>query len=250
LIKAITFDYWGTLYHGASGRSLRMIRLVDVLRSNGYTFDHEALDDADRVAWTEWERAWREDFRTLSAHDWLALMLGRLNVKLPPPDFDALATYFNEAIFEIEPPMHLVDGAGDAVRRLSQRYRLGVISDTGLSSGRTLRRFLERDGLLDYFACLLFSDETGVSKPHPDAFRRALDCLGAPPAEAVHIGDLTRTDIAGAKAFGMRAVRFTGSVEDADRSTAPDATVGNFADFERLIQAWDGNDEGRRTKDG
>ena len=240
MIKAITFDFWSTLYHGAGARHLRMKRLDEVLRAHGYAFDQPALDEADRVAWVEWERVWRDEFRTLSAADWLRLMLNYLDATLPPDAFDGLANYFNESIHEIDPPLRLVDGAAGAVRRLAQRYRLGVISDTGLSDGRTLRAFLERDGLIDYFACLSFSDETGVSKPHPDAFRRALECLGALPAEAVHLGDLTRTDIAGARAIGMRAVRFTGSNDDPDRSIAPDAAIGTYAEFERLIEAWDG----------
>jgi putative hydrolase of the HAD superfamily len=92
--------------------------------------------------------------------------------------------------------------------------------------------------LTSHFTCLSFSDETGVSKPHPDAFLRTLACLDAQPAEAVHIGDLTRTDIAGAKGVGMHAVRFTGSNDDPDSSVAPDATVSTYADFELLIELW------------
>ncbi len=243
-IRAITFDYWGTLYHAVSGRALRMQRLIEVLRAHGYTFGQQALDAADGVAVTEWERAWREEYRTLSARDWLRLMLDHLGAALPPADLDALATYFNEVILEVDPPVQLVDGVGQTVRRWARRYRLGLISDTGLSDGRTLRTFLERDGILDCFACLSFSDELGVSKPHPDVFRRTLDCLGAQPAESVHIGDLTRTDIVGAKGIGMRAVRFTGSHDDPDRSTKPDATVSTYADFQLLIQHWDTKNEG------
>jgi len=200
----------------------------------------ERVDAADRVAWVEWERAWREDFRTLSSHDWLTLMFAHLGVTLPQSDLDALAHYFNIAILHVDPPLSLIEGAGDAVQRLARRYPLGIISDTGLSDGRTLRRFLERDGLLERFACLTFSDEVGRCKPHPDVFRRTLDCLGARPGEAVHIGDLTRTDIAGAKGVGMRAVRMTAANDDPDASVRPDATIDSFADFERLIQMWDG----------
>jgi putative hydrolase of the HAD superfamily len=238
-IQAITFDYWGTLYQGLSARPLRMQRLVQVLGAHGYEFDEPALDEADRVAWQAWERVWRHEYRTLGSPEWLGLMLGHLNVTLPQPELDALADYFNSCIVESDPPIQLIDGVSDAVRRLSRRYRLGVISDTGLSTGRVLRHFLERDGVLDRFACLSFSDELGVSKPHPDAFRRTLACLNAQPERAVHIGDLTRTDIAGAKAISMRAVRFTGVNDDPDRSAAPDATVSTFADFELLIEAWD-----------
>lgn len=238
-IRAITFDYWGTLYHGTGSRSGRMERLIEVLRTHNFLFDQLALDDADRIAWMEWERTWREAHRTLSSHDWLRLMLDHLGAALPQAVFETLAREWDEMILQADPPLQLITGAGDAVRRLSQRYRLGIISDTGLSSGRTLRRFLERDELAGHFTCLSFSDETGVSKPHPEAFLRTLACLGARPEEAVHIGDLTRTDIAGAKAVGMRAVRFTGSNDDPDLSVTPDAILSTYPDFEMLIEMWD-----------
>ncbi len=46
-------------------------------------------------------------------------------------------------------------------------------------------------------------------------FRHALDGLGGvDPTEAAHVGDLRRTDIAGARAAGMVAVRYTGVADD------------------------------------
>lgn len=238
MIAAITFDFWGTLYYATGARHLRIQRMSEVLRAHGYDVNHERLDAAERVAWDTWDRVWREEFRTLSSNEWLRLMIDHLDVTLPPAEVDALADYFGEVVLEMDPPLRVVDGMLDAVHRLSRRYPLGLISDTGLSSGNVLRRFLERDAILDCFTCLSFSDETGVSKPHPDAFRRTLDCLGARPEQAVHLGDLTRTDIAGAKAVGMRVVRFTGANDDTDRSIEPDATVSTYADFERLIEEW------------
>jgi putative hydrolase of the HAD superfamily len=244
MIKALTFDFWGTLYHGSmSARPLRMKRMNEVLGMHGHAISQEALDNAERVAWDTWDRVWREEYRTLPSNDWLRLMLEQMRVTLPPGEVDALAAYFGESVLDLEPPLQMVDGMRDVVRRLSERYPLGIISDTGLSSGAVLRRFLERDEILDCFACLSFSDETGVSKPHPDAFLRTLECLGAAPAEAVHLGDLTRTDIAGAKAVGMRAVKFTGANDDADRSALPDATLSTYADFESLIQTWETQDD-------
>ena len=84
---------------------------------------------------------------------------------------------------------------------------LGVISDTGLTPGRILTTFMERDGVLDYFGALTFSDETGFPKPHPQMFLRTLARLGVPPREAAHVGDMPRTDVAGAQALGMLSVR-------------------------------------------
>jgi FMN phosphatase YigB (HAD superfamily) len=55
----------------------------------------------------------------------------------------------------------------------------------------------------------------GVYKPDAAIFR---DCLAGlsvdDPVGVVHVGDLRRTDVAGARALGMATVRFRGVVED------------------------------------
>jgi FMN phosphatase YigB (HAD superfamily) len=46
-------------------------------------------------------------------------------------------------------------------------------------------------------------------------FADALEGLGGiDPARAAHVGDLRRTDIVGARAFGMVSVRYRGSNDD------------------------------------
>ena len=43
--------------------------------------------------------------------------------------------------------------------------------------------------------------------PRPEPFRAALAALGVAPGEAIHVGDIERTDVRGALAVGMRAIR-------------------------------------------
>jgi RimJ/RimL family protein N-acetyltransferase len=77
----------------------------------------------------------------------------------------------------------------------------------------------------------------GVSKPHTRIFQLTLDRLGAQPHEAVHVGDLTHSDIAGAKAIGMYAVRLTANYDDANRSVEADAVVNSYAEFEAWLKS-------------
>jgi FMN phosphatase YigB (HAD superfamily) len=61
-----------------------------------------------------------------------------------------------------------------------------------------------------------------VYKPDPAIFARALTSLGDVPADrALHVGDLKRTDVAGARAFGMKSVRYRGANDDTE--DLPDA---------------------------
>jgi putative hydrolase of the HAD superfamily len=236
MIRAITFDFWNTLYRAAAyARPLRTRFLFDIFARNQIDVTPDQVDEADEVARNEWNRIWREDYRTPSAAEWVQWMLEALMIQLPQDDFNALARYFDRSLLEADPGPTLLDGAADAVRRLARHYRLGVISDAGLSAGRTLREFLIRDQLIDCFAHLTFSDELGMAKPHARAFLSTLDHLQAKPHEAVHVGDLTRSDIAGAKSVGMKTVRIAAVYDDADRSVAPDAVVYSFREFEKWL---------------
>lgn len=56
------------------------------------------------------------------------------------------------------------------------------------------------------FASIVVSGEHGVAKPDPSVFRIALGELGVAPEDAVHVGDDPVSDVAGARAAGIRAV--------------------------------------------
>jgi len=104
----------------------------------------------------------------------------------------------------------IIPDVKDALKALSQDFKLAIISDTGFSPGEILKVLLRDNDILDYFSAFSFSDETGVSKPHDKAFRKIFDELGFEPHNAIHIGDIEDTDIRGAKALGMYAIRFSG----------------------------------------
>jgi FMN hydrolase / 5-amino-6-(5-phospho-D-ribitylamino)uracil phosphatase len=236
MIKAITFDFWNTLYKAAAyAHPLRRRFLFELFAQHQIDVSLEQVDAAEDVARQTWNKAWRDEYRTPSAAEWVRVMLNELLIDLPPADFDALALCYDRSLLDANPGPTLIDGAAETIRRLARHYRLGVISDSGLSTGKTLREFLIRDNLIDCFTQLSFSDEVGVSKPHPRIFHYTLERLGAQPHEAVHIGDLTRSDITGAKGVGMRAIRLTANYDDADRSVEPDAVIGSYAELEQWL---------------
>jgi putative hydrolase of the HAD superfamily len=125
----------------------------------------------------------------------------------------------------------------EALAALSERgIRLGIICDVGFTPSPVLLRHLERHGLLEYFDHWSFSDEVGVYKPHPRIFQHALAGLGGfEPGRCVHVGDRRRTDVAGAQALGMRAVRITSVFEDEpDQGPSGDVVISSYKE---LLQA-------------
>lgn len=98
-----------------------------------------------------------------------------------------------------------VPGAPEAVRRLGERARIGVVTNNTLAEQRDKLEFLGLDRRVDF---LVASAEVGVAKPDVRIFREALARAGTPAAETVMIGDAWESDILGARAAGIRAVWF------------------------------------------
>jgi len=144
VLKAITFDFWNTLYKAAPyAFALRRKFLYELFAKHHIDVDVEQVNAAEEVARNEWNRVWREEYRTPPAADWVRWMLDELLIQLPSEDFDALADYFDRSLLDVDPGPTLIDGAAETVRRLAQHYKLGVISDSGLSTGKTLRRSIQ-----------------------------------------------------------------------------------------------------------
>jgi HAD superfamily hydrolase (TIGR01509 family) len=65
---------------------------------------------------------------------------------------------------------------------------------------------LEEWGLTDAFTAIISSASCGYYKSHEGIYRCALDALGTPPEQTVHIGDSYRYDVEAAHRLGMRTV--------------------------------------------
>src|SRR5512147_1809237 len=133
MLKAITFDYWNTLYKApAYAHPLRRRFLFELFAKHQMDVSLEQVDAAEDVARRTWNKAWREEYRTPSAAEWVRVMLNEVLIELPPGDFDALALCYDRSLLAANPGPTLIDGAAETIRRLAQHYRLGVISDSGL----------------------------------------------------------------------------------------------------------------------
>lgn len=244
MLRAVTFDFWGTLYQNATGRKTRLRLLEEALARHAQPHPEAALEAAHRHAWSVWQRIWREEHRSITVEHWLREMLAFLKTDLPEDVVAGLRRPIEEIYLDGDAPRPVpVQGVAEVLPRLSQRYRLGLISDTGVTPGRVLREILRHDGLLDYFQALTFSDETGAAKPLPGQFLRTLAILEARPEEAAHIGDLPETDMAGARAVGMKAILFLGVSDRQDGRRLADAAFEEYGELQELLENLDGTGE-------
>jgi FMN phosphatase YigB (HAD superfamily) len=236
MLRAVTFDFWSTLFVDTRGRereTLRATVLDDALRAAGLQASEQALAESLRASWDYFDTVWLNEHRTPSCGELVEAILGSLGAHLPPPLLEALVDRFERLILDVPPePM---PGAVYTMPQLAKRYRLAIICDTGYSPGAVLRELLEHHDLLGYFEYTYFSNEHGMSKPDTRVFVHVLEELGVRPSEAAHVGDIQRTDVAGAQAAGMSAVHFVGANNaDVARSTG-DVLVSHFEELPQAL---------------
>jgi putative hydrolase of the HAD superfamily len=208
-IKAVSLDFWDTIYQ-ATSTPARVQRRHEALQSMLRALGRELPADEFKALYTasyeESERWWREH-RGYTTADRIRWLLGQIAIERPDDceHVTRAVEAIDESLIAVPPP--LLPGAADGIRRLASRFRLAIVSDTGFPSGAAQNRLLEQDGLLQYFTATVYSGDIGHCKPRPEPFLKALELLDSTPEAAVHVGDIERTDVAGALAIGMRAVR-------------------------------------------
>jgi putative hydrolase of the HAD superfamily len=223
VVAAVTFDFWNTIARVPTGAmtAARQRAIARAYEEHDLEIEAELLAAGLEEVGLHWEEAWAAG-RHLHPREGAELLVRALGVGEDAQE--AVAEAFLWAGREV--PLQLAPDIGAALAALEERgVRIGIVCDVGFSGGELLRGLLEREGLLRHFSGWSFSDEVGAYKPSARSFEAALEAVGAEPGEAMHVGDLRRTDVAGAAALGMRTVRYTGFHDDPDTVGGPEAEV-------------------------
>ena len=237
--EAVTFDCWGTLINDLDGQRAMEIRAQALQTAAAKRGLNLELGKAAELVYAAWRRhlaTWRkgEPYGSLGAAEWIA-------AQLPFPGDEDLLGELTEGLQTAvrQVGTRQVEGAADTLTLLrALGIPTALICDTGMTPGRIIREFLASHGIeLDHY---LFSDEVGKPKPSSRIFQAALAATGAAAAHAIHIGDLRRTDIAGARGAGMATIRFIGVHDDGygnedTTGDEADAVLESWADLPALI---------------
>lgn len=210
-LKFISIDFWNTIFDSSNGQERNKYRqrvLIQELDSMGCLIKQDELEAGLKATWNYFDKIWKNEMRTPAPFDSVSFLWSQFDVPFNKEAIEKIAFEFGN-VMSIHQPK-LIDGVKDALEALSKDFKLALVSDTGFTSGDQLRDMMKQFEIFDYFSAFSFSNETGVSKPHPKAFQIILDQLEMEAKDGLHIGDIEQTDIKGAVSIGMRGVRFSG----------------------------------------
>lgn len=244
--SAVTLDLWLTLVAESDGSQKSMVRYerrgvlaAEVLSKHGLSVGHEPLAKAN----AEISRLVTADHDLgidLGFVDRVRQMLEMIDEDIPERLGEAGVVEVGDAIDSafLESPPSFLPGSREALEFLrGHDVKVALISNTGMTSAPTYREWFGREGMLDYFDHLVFSNEVACAKPSPDIFCPALAHLDVAPERSLHIGDNLLTDISGASGVGMRTGWISG-YDDREAMIPPDFTLASILDLPAVFEQW------------
>jgi putative hydrolase of the HAD superfamily len=119
--------------------------------------------------------------------------------------------------------------------------RVGVLSNT-IWPRQWHEEFFRRDDVLHLIDGAVYTSEIPWTKPSPDAFKAALQAVGASdPGRCVYVGDRLYDDIWGAHNAGLKAIHIPHSaipVEQKGHSEGvPDAVAHELAEIPAILES-------------
>ena len=126
----------------------------------------------------------------------------------------------------------LFPGAADAIRSTSSVMPIAIASG---ALGAEIKRVLDQAALTRHFTAIVAAEDTPVSKPAPDPYRRAVALLGAvhgemDPATCVAVED-SRWGLESARAAGLRTVGVA-QTYPADELGPADVVIRSMLEFD------------------
>lgn len=221
-IEAITFDFTGTLAH-CPGLALAY---REVLGRHGVEASEKDLAERIPVLWRELGclgELHRDRFSVHGGsrgfwHRFLARLSLELGASHEPSRFASAELFARLGRAEA---WALYPDVLPVLRSARRRgLRLGIVSNWD----HRLPGLLDGLGVGALVDAVVYSEDLGLEKPHPDLFSRCLGQLGVLPDRALHVGNHPVLDVEGATAVGMAALLV-------DRRQAD-------GQLDRLLQPW------------
>ncbi|MEN8243831.1 MAG: HAD family hydrolase [Thermodesulfobacteriota bacterium] len=201
MLKAILFDFGQTLVNSADG-----------FRAAEKTAKQQIYAEFDpgQVSWdrflTEYRKI-RKAFHQKSNFSRPAIWQAVYGAFRATPDSERLQDWETQYWEQVKALTAPFPETIEVLEKLSERYRLGLITNTQGQARTGTHRIALFPRLERFFEVIIVAGEGGV-RPKPDAepFRQCLQQMSIPAKEAVYVGDDWRIDICGARDAGIQPV--------------------------------------------
>lgn len=224
---AVTYDFWNTLVAETTDSLDRRRALwTKILFENGFEVTQQQLDEAFAQGWNHFDTNWRNNVQS-SIDGVVNAAISKLPIEISLHTKTQLTDAYLAA--SESTPRNLLPNVTQTLERLKEMdLRLGVICDVGTIPSSRLQAWLTDLNVHEFFDYFGFSDDIGVYKPDPKIFNETLAGLDiSDSSQCIHVGDLKRTDVAGARAINMTTVRYTGGRDDPEDGEEADYVIDN-----------------------
>jgi len=187
MIKAIIFDFWGTLMEqGVFPSPFKQARYFLRLRM---PFSEFAPKFEESFMLKEFESLTEGFKETAKA----------FNVNPPAFAYEKLVGVWNKNKLLAKPYPESID----VLAELKKKYKLALVASTDCF---TMNEIIDKYDLRKFFDVIILSYEAGVLKTDKKMFQTVLKKMKVKKNEAVMIGDSIDSDIRGAENAGVKAV--------------------------------------------
>lgn len=235
-VEAVVFDWGGTLSEFVA------IEMIDVWRLAARHLAPDQEEELTALLVDVEARFWarvQSDQRSGTLADLVAVASSELGLDVGEAVMEEAAVRHLDAW---TPHIRHDADAAPVLAALRQRgLRIGLLSNTHWPRSFH-ERFLERDGLAELIDARMYTSEMPFMKPHPEAFRAALDALGVDdPSRAVFVGDRPYDDVLGARRAGLRAVLRPNPLlppAETEPGAEPDGVIAALPELLDLVARW------------
>jgi len=123
------------------------------------------------------------------------------------------------------------------LRLFRMHLKLAVVSD---APRMQVWMRLVQLGVDMFFDAVVTFDDTGVRKPAPEPFKKALEMLAVRPEETLMVGDWAERDIVGAKTLGMRTVFARYGDEFGTKVSGADFEINDVLELVPIVERLNG----------
>jgi putative hydrolase of the HAD superfamily len=233
-IKAVGFDYFGTLIDAKADVNNCIFSMYRHLESSGLTLNFHDFLDSYRDSVRRYRKIRTEELKEVNNCIWLSDSLknmGHIKEKTDTLVVSAIEQYFNEWQLTLFPD------AKPTLKRINEKYKTALVSN--FTDTIFLKKSLQMFQITSFLNSIIVSEEVGWRKPHPRIFERFLEAMNVQPEEAVYIGDNLEADIKGSKDSGIKSILIDrqDSKINVENHLRPDFIINSLTELESVIKS-------------